>query len=267
VQPGTSGRGGASRAARSPTQTCPRTKTPSASLWRCRTVHSWGRLVAVRIGGFLVLASIAAGACADGGSPSPAVPPTAASEPSVLAAADLPCSGSASQPPSDFTVLFDSVALPAAGTFPAALQTSEREGGVQTRLFAKIGLWFRPGRSFEISVPAELHDVVALDWGVPAEPAWSVSTGDCGFPDADQWVVIPGGYLVADPICASVVVRSGETEELVKIGLGKACPGQAPPPEPSDDYQTRRVAGRSVLLRSGVGLRRREDHRNRACPR
>jgi hypothetical protein len=45
-----------------------------------------------------------------------------------------------------------------------------------------------------------------------------------------SWTAFPGGYSVTEPHCVSLVVHVGSRAEGVKIGIGKACPGQRPPP-------------------------------------
>jgi hypothetical protein len=151
----------------------------------------------------------------------------------VVASTDLGCSGNTSTPPDDMTIYFDSVALPTSDRYPTALQTGaqgefahDRAG----RLFAKTGLYFKPGHAFEVIVPDELRDRLSIGWGTRS---WRVVVGDCvGVPA--EWMALPGGYWVADPLCAELIVRSAEHEQRVQIGLGVACPGQAPPPQPSD---------------------------------
>ena len=152
----------------------------------------------------------------------------------ILASTELPCSGASATPPSDFTVLFDAVALPTSDSYPNALQTSLSGTSGQTRLFAKTGLWYKPSQSLEISVPTELHDELSIGWASPPDPSWRVATPVCSGFLADQWIAVPGGYWVERPICAAVLIRVGERERTVTIGLGRACPGQAPPAGPSD---------------------------------
>ncbi len=143
----------------------------------------------------------------------------------------LPCSGAPLEPPKDFTVLFDSVALPASPTYPNALQTSSQGGHDSTRLFAKTGLWYRPDQAFEIVGPADQH--VRIGWGGgPATPHLAVVFRPCSIAQ-HGWVVQPGGYWLSATSCASFVVRAQGKQASVSIGLGEPCPGQAPPDGPS----------------------------------
>ena len=151
----------------------------------------------------------------------------------VVASTDLGCSGSRTTPSKDLTVYFDSVALPTSDRYPMALQTASQGEYAHDRagrLFAKTGLYFKPGHAFEVIVPDELRDRLSIGWD---SRSWRVVVGECvGVPS--EWVALPGGYWVADPICAELIVRSAGSEQRVKIGLGAPCPGQAPPPQPSD---------------------------------
>jgi hypothetical protein len=49
----------------------------------------------------------------------------------------------------------------------------------------------------------------------------------------DAWLVYAGGYTVSEPACVSLVVKAGQTQQTVRIGVGTACPGQALPPPPA----------------------------------
>ena len=159
-------------------------------------------------------------------------PPSSQVSP-VDASTDLGCSGTHDNPPEDLTIYFDSVALPTSDRYPTALQTGaqgefahDRAG----RLFAKYGLYFKPGHSFEVIVPDEFRDRLSIGWAVRS---WRVVVGECaGYPS--EWLALVGGYWVAAPLCAELIVRSAGGEQRVKVGLGAPCPGQAPPPQPSD---------------------------------
>ena len=49
-----------------------------------------------------------------------------------------------------------------------------------------------------------------------------------------KWLVFPGGYLLTEPACIDLVVRVTDHDTHVRVGVGASCPGQRPPPEPSD---------------------------------
>jgi hypothetical protein len=152
----------------------------------------------------------------------------------------LPCQdiGAKLAPPSDFSVVFDRVALPTS----RALQANRSgESDPARRWLAKTGLFVRGGASFDLVVPDEWRGRLTLGWGgkrgthlrVPEcrasatidQPSDKVST---------LWLVYAGGYWVPEPACVSVVVRAGEAEQTVRIGIGASCPGQGPPPSPSN---------------------------------
>lgn len=150
----------------------------------------------------------------------------------VVPETDLPCPGTAVEAPGDFERVLGVVALPASPRYPNALQTSRRESADGTEYyFAKTGLWWRGDAEFEIFVPDELRATMAIGWGGPATLAHNVRV-KCGLDDS--WMVLPGGYWVTEPTCAAVIVRVGDDEQRVDIGLGRACSGQDEPPAPSD---------------------------------
>jgi hypothetical protein len=179
-----------------------------------------------------VVVVLAAG-CSRDGQTLQSSAPTSNAEAPVVETTDLGCSGNHADLPVDMTVLFDSVALPTSDSYRAALQTSEQGQFAHDRagrLFAKQGLYFKPGHAFEVIVPDEFRDRMSIGW---ATRSWRVTVGDCvGVPT--EWMALVGGYWVADPLCAELIVRSVDGEQRVKIGLGAPCPGQDPPPQPSD---------------------------------
>jgi hypothetical protein len=159
--------------------------------------------------------------------------PVSGQESPVDASTDLGCSGTHDNPPENLTVYFDTVALPTSDRYPTALQTGaqgEFAHDPAGRLFAKYGLYYKPGHAFEVIVPDEFRARLSIGWAVRS---WRVVVGKCaGYPS--DWLALVGGYWVADPLCAELIVRSAGSEQRVKIGLGAPCPGQAPPPRPSD---------------------------------
>lgn len=151
----------------------------------------------------------------------------------VTDSVDLRCQGRPqAEPPADFDVILDAVALPASPTYPNALQTTARtaaDGSVY--YFAKTGLVWNGGRAIELEVPEELRLTLAIGWGGPAQPSHVVRL-DCA--DIGSWIAVPGGYWVREPACAELIVRVGGDVERVSIGLGRPCDGQGPPAGPSD---------------------------------
>jgi hypothetical protein len=153
--------------------------------------------------------------------------------------ARLPCQdiGAEATPPSDFSIVFDRVALPTG----RALQANRSgESDPARRLFAKSGLFIRRGASFDLIVPDEWRGRLTLGWGgkvgthlrVPeCRPTGTVDQPS--YHDSEVWLVYAGGYWVPEPACVSVVVRAGQAEQTVRIGVGASCAGQGPPPPPS----------------------------------
>lgn len=143
------------------------------------------------------------------------------------------CAPAPGSPPSDYLVVLDSVAVPACSTYPFALQTSRRDGvDGEPYYFAKTGLWWRGDGAFEIVVPDDFRDRLAISWrNGDRSPTFSVSA-DCDI--TGEWAGAPGGFWVTEPMCADIIVRSGGVEQRETIGIGTPCPGQQPPQGPSD---------------------------------
>jgi hypothetical protein len=152
----------------------------------------------------------------------------------------LPCSdqigASSGAEPSRTTVL-GTVAL----TTRAALGAGPAGNGSDptARYFAKDGLQFRAGSSFDLVVAPEWRGRLSLGWGNPAQRTthlkvagcrWMMSPSQSSPPGA--WLGFAGGYWVPRPACVTVLVRVGHRQRRVRIGLGAACPGEQPPPRP-----------------------------------
>ncbi len=139
----------------------------------------------------------------------------------------LPCYGQTTAPPADFTVVLGVVALPATPR-AHALQTTLTYGGERFRLFAKTGLWYKGGKRFELSVPANMVDQFAIGWGGPGVPRpFAYSDACAGM--SREWVAVPGGYWVSETMCVPLKIRVGSRMATVRIGIGTPCAGQAPP--------------------------------------
>jgi len=144
----------------------------------------------------------------------------------------LPCQdiGATATPPSDFSILFNRVALPTR----SALQANRSGESIPTRrFFAKSGLFVRPGAAFDLVVPDEWRGRLTLGWGGKKGTHLQVPKCQPSNHANDLWLVYAGGYWVPEPACVSVVVRVGQAEQTVRIGIGASCPGQGPPPPPA----------------------------------
>jgi len=178
-------------------------------------------------GGLLV---ITATACVS----TPAQVPASPSDPISL----LDCQaviGSESVPAEGDSIVLDWVALPTG----RALQAN-RTGDPGARLFAKDGLYIRRGASFDLIVPHDSRDRLSINWGFPGDATHHLRVPGCRptrtvnpIRDEDAWLVYAGGYTVPEPACVSLVVKAGQTEQTVRVGVGAACPGQRPPPPPA----------------------------------
>ena len=128
------------------------------------------------------------------------------------------------------------VALPASPQMRRALQTA-RVGARDsaTHMFAKWGLVIRPGARFRLIVPRRLRDRLSLIWGNANEGhrGTTIVVNGCRGPRDAKWLAYAGGYYVRRPMCAPLVIAAHGRRQRVLIGVGKACPGQGPPPQPS----------------------------------
>jgi hypothetical protein len=126
-------------------------------------------------------------------------------------------------------VVLGVVALAASPAYPA-LQT-EHTGG-SPRLFAKTGLFARPGARFTVSVPTRLAHRLHIGWGPLTSLSREVVVPACpGRPH--DWLAYPGGYWIDHPACVAVIVRANSRTRSIHVGLGIPCPGQRPPQGPT----------------------------------
>jgi hypothetical protein len=157
-----------------------------------------------------------------------------------VAAATLPCAdqiGASSGPEPSRTTVLGKVAL----TTRAALGAGP--GGDPSdpaaRYFAKDGLQFRAGSTFDLVVAPEWRGRLSLGWGNPATRTTHLRVAGCRWtPSPSQssprgtWLAFAGGYWVRQPACVSVLVRVGHQTRRVHVGIGVACAGQTTPPVP-----------------------------------
>ena len=130
-------------------------------------------------------------------------------------------------------VVLGVVALPISPRYPALGTSVSGDGNGPLRLFAKTGLFFRPGTTFELIVPARFASRLRIGWGTPGTPSQRVEVSNCANPGGGGWLAIAGGYWIDHPACVPIIVRAGGKQQQVHIGVGKACPGQRPPQGPS----------------------------------
>lgn len=164
-------------------------------------------------------------------------PPSQSTQPPAAGGASraLPCREAigTQRPPRDMRVVLGVVALPASPGQRRALQTS-RAGAGSSRLFAKWGLWVRSGAEFELIVPAALRGQLSIGWGNAGEGhVGSIVTDPRCRATHHRWINFAGGYWTTKPRCASLIVAANGRRRHVRIGIGRACPGQLPPPQPT----------------------------------
>lgn len=130
-------------------------------------------------------------------------------------------------------VVLGVVALPISPRYPALGTSLSGDGNGPLRLFAKTGLFFRPGTKFELIVPARFASRLRIGWGNPGTPSQTVDVSNCASPGGGRWLAIAGGYWIDHPACVPIIVRAGGKQQTVHIGIGTPCPGQRPPQGPS----------------------------------
>jgi hypothetical protein len=169
----------------------------------------------------------------------PAAPPPEPS-PGSYALTTLPCEdaiGSTATPGPDMSTVFDRVALP---TGRALQAEPSRDPDPAAKLFAKSGLLIKRDVAFDLIVPNDWAGRLTIGWGSPGKRSAHVRVTGCRptekinpLRDSDPWVAYAGGYWVNQPSCVQVTVKTDQAEKTVRIGVGAACPGQAPPPSPA----------------------------------
>jgi hypothetical protein len=144
----------------------------------------------------------------------------------------LPCSDLVGDmaPPRGMRVVLGAVGLPGRPGESRALQTG-RDGA---RLFAKSGLWVRAGARLELIVPTAVRGHLRMTWGNGGEGNHGTEMIDRGCQvNGSPWLNYVGGYWVAHPLCATLIVVSDGRRRRIRIGIGTPCPGQRPPAAPS----------------------------------
>lgn len=156
--------------------------------------------------------------------------------PTPIPPAELRCEtaiGSVAEAPAGYTVFRDIVALGGSRNAPAALQartTANADFGA--RLFAKSGLLVRTGAVFQLVVPAAWRHTMSISWGSGAVRTWELTMSGCGA--APGWQVFTGGYWVEEVGCMELLLRDGDHEEVIRVGVGAPCPGQSAPLAPAE---------------------------------
>ena len=158
----------------------------------------------------------------------------------TVTTATLPCSdqiNASSGPTPPRTLVLGDVALSTSYALGAGLLRDEPDA--RARYFAKDGLQIRAGTSFDLVVPPEWRGRLSLGWGNPAQRTTHLKVRGCRWTSSPSqgsppgaWLAFAGGYWVPRAACVTVLVRAGQRQRRVRIGIGIACPGQLPPPRP-----------------------------------
>lgn len=155
--------------------------------------------------------------------------------PSVPALASLTCREpiDGGPVPAGWRTVLGAVALPVSPGYPA-LQAFGSGDPAAPALFAKTGLLVRAGHAFELAVPVDPGNRLAIGWGnaLAFRPSTRFAVPACPDTFGTGWVSYPGGYWTDRPLCLPLTVRAGGREQRVPIGIGAPCPGQAPPATP-----------------------------------
>jgi hypothetical protein len=152
----------------------------------------------------------------------------------------LPCQNvilSTPAPSSDLSIILDRVALP---TINALQANGSGDSDPSTRLFTKSLIMIRRDASFDVVVPDEWRGRLIIGWARQGRRSTQVRVPGCRpthtlepvRETGDDWLGYAFGFWVSEPACVSLVVRAGQAESAVRIGLGASCPGQGPPPSP-----------------------------------
>lgn len=140
-------------------------------------------------------------------------------------------------PRSDLAVVLDRVALPIINSLQA---NRSGDSDPSARLFTKSLIMIRRGASFDVVVPDEWRGRLIIGWARQGRRGTHVRVPGCRpthtldpiRETSDDWLGYAFGFWVSEPACVSLIVRAGQAESTVRIGVGASCPGQGPPPSP-----------------------------------
>jgi hypothetical protein len=131
-----------------------------------------------------------------------------------------------SQDPTGVAEVLGAAGLPTGPKISPLQANLSGESNPAYRLFAKRGLLVKAASQLEIVVPAEFASRAAVVWGNPGTPTAHLLFGPCpSTPTKTGWLAYPGGFLVAEPMCLPLLIRTAGREARVQIGVGRSCPG------------------------------------------
>jgi hypothetical protein len=149
----------------------------------------------------------------------------------VAPSTPLPCAqviGSEDAPIDGYGKVLDKVWLPTRRSLGSVLLVDPPTP--TTRWWSKQGLIIRAKTAFTLTVPKAWRERLAIGWGSPAQPSERITVADCDPSPGVKWLAYAGGYWVNEPACVPLIVQAGRQRKVVHIGVGKACPGESPPP-------------------------------------
>lgn len=137
-------------------------------------------------------------------------------------------------PPPGFQVVLGVVGLPTSEAGPALQAGPGGNGPGFPDLFAKTGLIVRAGAQVELETQEQPGNRTALGWGswTQEPPTRRFVVPGCPDDRGTGWLAYAGGYYADRPLCLPLTVRADGREQQVRVGVGTACPGQAPPAVP-----------------------------------
>ncbi len=93
------------------------------------------------------------------------------------------------------------------------------------RAFSKMGLFVRPGLTFQIHVGAGSQGNALIHWGNAGsdDPVSSIAVGGCEGDDG-TWLGYPGGVWTLDPACVELLVATVDERAQVLLPIGASCP-------------------------------------------
>jgi len=130
-------------------------------------------------------------------------------------------------PPPGYSVSYGRVALPTTKAFSAVRLDPSKPN---SKFWAKQGLLVKPSTSFVLIVPPAWTSRLTIQWGNPGQPTAHLWVMGCrSKPAGAHWLAYAGGFTIDKPACIPLIVKTSSAQRTVHIGVGKACPGQAPP--------------------------------------
>ena len=99
-----------------------------------------------------------------------------------------------------------------------------------SKFWAKAGLVDQARHIVRADRPGRMGDTPHDRVGKPGHATTHLWVTSCRSRKAGaHWLAFAGGFTVNKPACVPLIVKAANEQRTVHIGVGKACPGQAPP--------------------------------------